>query len=141
MSYAADAATIRQRFESQWPGAGFSPVIAHTFGDVSYTPPNLTAWVRLSVLSGEQRQVEMGRKRRFRRTGLVVVDIFVPAGDGDGQAKELGDAVVDIFQGRTVNGVVLRGTSVERVGVEGGWLQYSASTLYQADSLIDNPNI
>lgn len=139
MGYATDAQVIRQRFEAQWPAAA-SPVVPHTFGDVRYTPPNDGPWVRLTVIPGPQVQASKGLRRRFRRVGLAVVDIFVPAGSGDGLAVALGDAVTDIFAGRTVSGVLFRGTSLERVGVDGAWLQYSASTPYQADSLVDNPN-
>jgi hypothetical protein len=135
--YANDSAVIRQRFAAQW--AGVSPTIAYTFGDVKFDPPAAAPWVRLTILPGEAVQVEMGMKRRVRRTGLVVVDIFVPAGSGDGLAKSLGDAVAGIFQLRTLSGVVFRATSMERVGPDGPWVQYSASTPYQADSLIDNP--
>jgi len=78
----------------------------------------------------------MGKLRRFRRVGVMVVQIFVPAGSGDGTARELADSVADIFQGRTVSGVIFRGTGLTRVGIDGAWVQYNASTPYQADDLI-----
>jgi hypothetical protein len=81
----------------------------------------------------------MGMKRRVRRRGLVVVDIFVPAGSGDGTAKEYADIVAGIFQLRSVNGVVFQATSCDRVGPDGPWVQYSASTPFYADTLVDNP--
>jgi hypothetical protein len=133
--FASDSATIRQRFETLWPGQ-FSPQVPHTWGDVKYDPPEDTPWVRLTILPGQQAQASMGKQRLFRRNGVVVVDIFVPAGSGDGRAKELGDAVTNIFMGRTVSGVIFRATSLERVQVDGAWTQYSASTPYQADSVI-----
>lgn len=135
MSFEAQANVIRQRFEALWPGA-VSPAVLHTYGDVRLDPPNRVPWVRLSVLSGETRQASMGAATRLKRTvGVVVVDIFVPAGDGDGLARRLGDLVADIFELRTVSGVVFRATTLERVGPDGPWLQWSASTPYQADSL------
>jgi hypothetical protein len=133
--FASDSATIRSRFDSLWPSQ-FSPRIPHTWGDTNYDAPEGSPWVRLTILPGQQQQAEMGQTRRFRRVGVVVVDIFVPAGSGDGQAKLMGDAVANIFLGRTVSGVIFRATSLERVQVDGAWLQYSASTPYQADSII-----
>jgi len=138
MGFASDSATIRTRFETEWAGA-VSPAVAYFHADMKFTPPVNLAWVRLTVIPGQQTQVEMGMKRRYRRRGLVVVDIFVPAGSGDGLAKVLGDVVADIFMGRSVSGVVFQGTSLDRVGPDGPWIQYSSSTPFFADSLIDNP--
>jgi len=139
MGYASDAQTIRERFEAQWTAS--SPVPAtYTFGDVDgFTPPENEPYVVLHVLSGDQRQVGMGKYRRFRRIGLVEVQIFVPAGSGDGVARELADSVTDIFEGRTVSGVIFRGTALNRVGVTGAWVQWNCSTPFQSDSLVLNP--
>lgn len=137
MGYSADAQTIRERFNAEWPVE--QPGIPFSFGDVEYNPPDDEPWVRVNTLSGAQTQVSMGKLRRFRRVGIVVVQIFVPAGSGDGTARELADSVSAIYQGRTVNGVIFRGTGLTRVGVDGAWVQYNASTPYQADDLIANP--
>lgn len=133
MSYAADSQTIRERFNTQWPIE--QPSVAFSFADVDYDPVKDTPWVRLNVLTGNARQVSMGLFRRFRRTGLVLVQIFVPAGRGDGLAKELADSVANIFEGRTVNGVIFRAADLERVGVDGSWAVWRCSVPYQADSL------
>jgi len=137
MGHSTDAQTIRQRFDTEWPLA--QPGVRYTFGDVEFSPPENEAWVQLHILSGEQRQVSMGKYRRFRRIGVVMVQIFVPAGSGDGEARELADSVTAIFEGRTVNGVIFRGTGLNRVGVTGSWVQWNAATPYQADSLVLNP--
>jgi len=138
MGHSADAQTIRQRFAAEWPNV--QPNVPVTYGD-SETPdhPDDQSWVRLTVLSGDQNQVSMGQLRRFRRPGVVVVQIFVPAGSGDGEARELADSVASVFQGRTINGVIFRGTGLNRVGVDGAWVQYNATTPYQADDLVPNP--
>lgn len=138
MGHSTDAATIRQRFETEWAAA--QPTVTAAFGDTDTTPPENDAWVQLHILpSPSQRQVGMGKKRRFRRVGVVMVQIFVPAGSGDGLARELADSVADIFQGRTVSGVIFRGTGLARVGIDGAFVQWNATTPYQADDLIDNP--
>lgn len=134
MGYAADSQTIRDRFNTQWPIE--QPSIPFSFADVDFTPPPDAVWVRLNVLPGNQTQVGMGIRRRFRRIGIVLVQIFVPAGSGDGLAKELADSVADIFMGRTVNGVIFRGTGLDRLGVDGTWAVWRAQTSYQADECI-----
>lgn len=134
MGFASDSQTIRERFNTEWPLE--QPTIPFSFADVDYNPPKNITWVRLNVLPGDQRQVGLGRVRRFRRIGTVLVQIFVPAGSGDGLAKELADSVANIFMGRTVNGVIFRGTSVDRLGVDGAWTLWRAETPYQADDCI-----
>jgi hypothetical protein len=136
--FAADTSAIRARFEALWP-AKFTPAVPHCFAD-ERTPASFTSakapWVRLTIIPGKQTQVEMGNQRRFRRIGLVVLDVFVPAGSGEGRAMELCDAFADIFMARTISGIVFRATSVDRVGTTDAWTQFSASTPYQSDSLI-----
>lgn len=134
MGWAADSQTIRERFNTQWPIE--QPTVPFSFADADYIPPHDDTWVRLNVLPGTQTQVSMGIRRRFRRVGVVLVQIFVPAGSGDGLAKELADSVANIFMGRTVNGVIFRGTSVDRQGVDGSWTLWRANTPYQADDCV-----
>lgn len=135
MGFATDSQTIRERFNTQWPIE--QPTVPFSFADVDFEPPADTPWVRLNALPGDQRQVTMGRIRRFRRVGIVLVQIFVPAGSGDGLAKELADSVATIYMGRTINGVIFRGTSVDRLGVDGSWAVWRANTPYQADDCLD----
>jgi hypothetical protein len=135
MGFAATESTIRSRFDAQWSSLRPTiPVFFDNAGD-DVQPPQNSAWVRLTVLPGSSQQVEMGRLRRWRRAGVVAVQIFVPAASGTGLAQELGDTVRDIFEGLTVSSVIFRATSLNRVGLDGAWLQYNANTNFQADEL------
>lgn len=135
MGFAATESTIRSRFNTQWSSLRPTiPVFFDNAGD-SVQPPQDSAWVRLTVLPGESQQVEMGRLRRWRRAGVITVQIFVPAASGTGLALELGDTVRDIFEGLTLSSVIFRATSLNRVGLDGAWLQYNANTNFQADEL------
>jgi len=135
MGFADTEATIRSRFNTQWSTLRPSiPLFFDNAGD-DVTPPQNSAWVRLAILPGASQQVEMGRLRRWRRAGVIAVQIFVPAASGTGLALELGDTVRDIFEGVTLSGVIFRATSLNRVGLDGAWLQYNATTNFQADEL------
>lgn len=135
MGFAATESTIRSRFNTQW--ASLRPTIPVFFDNAGddVQPPQNSAWVRLTVLPGASQQVEMGRLRRWRRAGVVVVQIYVPAASGTGLAQELGDTVIEIFEGLTLSSVIFRATSLNRVGLDGAWLQYNAVTNFQADEL------
>ena len=134
MPHASDAQTVRERFNSAWSAQ--QPSVTLTFSDVNYKPVEGNAWIRVTILPGEQTQVGLGDLRRFRRIGVVACQIFVPAGSGDGLAREIADSVAIILQGRTLNGVILRGTGLTRVGVEGAWSVWTADTPYQADDCV-----
>jgi hypothetical protein len=135
MGFAATESTIRSRFNTQWSSLRPTiPVFFDNAGD-DVQPPQNSAWVRLTVLPGSSQQVEMGRLRRWRRAGVVAVQIYVPAASGTGLAQELGDTVIEIFEGLTLSAVLFRATSLSRVGLDGAWLQYNAMTDYQADEL------
>ncbi len=135
MGFAATENEIRSRFATQWAIEQPSVQVFYDNAGDDVTPPQNTAWVRLTILPGQSQQVEMGRLRRWRRVGLIVVQIFVPAASGTGLAQELGDSVRDIFEGVTLSGVLFRATSLNRVGLDGAWLQYNATTPFQADEL------
>ena len=135
MGFAATESTIRSRFNTQWSSLRPTiPVFFDNAGD-DVQPPQNSAWVRLTVLPGASQQVEMGRLRRWRRAGIIAVQIYVPAASGTGLAQELGDTVRDIFEGLTLSSVIFRATSLNRVGLDGAWLQYNANTPFQADEL------
>lgn len=135
MGFAATESTIRSRFDTRWSSLRPTiPVFFDNAGD-DVQPPQNSAWVRLTVLPGASQQVEMGRLRRWRRIGVVAVQIFVPAASGTGLAQELGDTVIEIFEGLTLSSVIFRATSLIRVGLDGAWLQYNANTPFQADQL------
>jgi len=135
MGFAATESTIRSRFNTQW--ASLRPTIPVFFDNAGddVQPPQNSAWVRLTVLPGASQQVEMGRLRRWRRAGVVVVQIYVPAASGTGLAQELGDTVIEIFEGLTLSSVIFRATSLNRVGLDGAWLQYNANTPFQDDEI------
>ena len=136
MGFQAIEQTIRERFEAQWPT--LQPDVPYVFDNQGKGDPssqNNTAWVRLTVLMGNSSQAEMGNKQRWRRPGVVTVQIFIPTGDGTGLATELGDSVRDIFEGVTISGVIFRATSLVRAGIDGSWLQYNSNTTFQSDEL------
>lgn len=134
MTKAAIGSTIRSRMATEWPT--LQPSIPVLYDNTGQAAPKDSAYVNLTILFGDSFQVEMGNLRRLRNSGLLTVQIFVPTGVGDGLAQELGDSVGDVFQLRTVSGVIFRATSLLRVGVDGPWLQYNASTPFQQDDLI-----
>jgi hypothetical protein len=135
MGFDATEAAIVARFESQW--RALQPNIPYAYdnqGEADFITRG-AAWVRVTVLPGTSTQVAMGTVRRWRRLGIVTVQIFTPAGSGTGLATQLADTVRDIFEGFTISGIIFRATSLTRVEVDAAWMQHNADTPYQADEL------
>lgn len=135
MGYEATEQVIYERFQALWPT--LQPTVPYTFenqGELNSHSKD-KPWVRLTVLQGNSSQVEMGNKRRWRRPGVVEIQIFLPTGDGTGMATELADTVRDIYEGSTISGVLFRATSLGPGTVDGPWRQYNVTTPFQADEL------
>ena len=135
MGFAATESAIRLQFDAEWTVRQPSVQVFYDNAGDDVIPPQNQEWVRFTILSGASQQVAMGNTRRWRRAGSVVVQIFVPAASGTGLAAELGDSVRDALEGIQLSGVIFRATSLNRVGIDGAWLQYNASTPYQADEI------
>lgn len=129
MTMVASESLIRTRFDTMWTLTDYAK------DGVPFRPTPGQAYVALFILPGEGKQVEMGILRRIRRIGLIDLQIFVPTGTGTGQAGVLTDAFADIFELRTISGVIFRAMSVARVGAKDAWTQYNASIPYQEDDL------
>ncbi len=135
MGFDATEAAVVARFEARW--TALQPNIPFTYdnqGEADFITRG-APWVRVTILTGTSTQVAMGSTRRWRRLGIVTVQIFTPAGSGTGLATRLADTVRDIFEGRTISGIIFRATSLTRVEVDASWMQHNADTPFQADEL------
>ncbi len=89
-------------------------------------PPKDEPWFRLTVrhLEGDQSTLGGVGARRFSKTGLVTVQVFVPAGArGQTLADKLGKMTVDAFEGKEAGGVWFRRVKLNEIGPEGPWFQ------------------
>ncbi len=103
------------------------------YDNLAETPPDSAPWVRLTVTHGDGAQVAMGATRRWRHAGLAVVQVFVPAGEGDGTALAIADDAASVFRGVSVAGVSFRAPGLARLGPEGAWYQVQVSVPWRAD--------
>jgi hypothetical protein len=137
MTLPDEAAPMRRRFAAEW--ANRTPV---AWPNANFTPPQGQPWVRFGVFPAHAAQVSMGGagNRRFRRSGLLIIEVFTPAGRGDGEANVLAEQVAAIFRGVTAEGVRYagpKGESPRRLPgrVDGAWYQVPVHVPYQSDEL------
>ncbi len=136
MTFAADAKAIRVRFDARW--SALQPNVPIKFQNVGgSTTPDATAWVRLTVLTGDSRQESMGARSggTYNNPGIAVVQIFTPVGEGDGEARSLADTVGRIFRGfsETSTGNILFGAPMlTNVGPDGRFFQMNVDVPFDS---------
>lgn len=104
------------------------------------TDSSMQRWVRVTVRYIPSVQASIGGvKNRFRRFGLVTVQIFVARDIGDAHALEIIDLLsdeADGFEGKTIDGVTYHELSPgEVVPNSGSWYQLNTSCMFYSDVL------
>lgn len=144
-TFTAAANTIRSQFSTQFHAAESGVPIAFDNVEGLYTSSgsivqdsvdgsgNPIPWVRLNVRNADAQLVSLG-PRTYRQPGVVITQVFIPAGVGDNRANEIAEAVVGALRGQTVSGVRFRATSPpQAVGQTGGWWQTNVITPFDFD--------
>lgn len=134
MAFATTANTIRNRFAVQF--VAVRPTVPIHYDNVPGDPPSASSWVRLTIIEGDSFQISAGTTRRFRDTGIAIVQVFTALGSGDGEAREIADDVQAIFKGITVSGVIFRKPSASRIGPDGTFYQVNVTVPFQADEIV-----
>lgn len=95
-------------------------------------------WVSIHMLHDGSDQHTMGEEgaRVFTRTGSVVVQVFVPAGQrGLTDATALAMVASSAFEGRTVDGVRFYRVGTKTVGRDGSWFQVNVTADFEFDEV------
>ena len=104
------------------------------YPNAEFTIPNSGPWIRVSIVPGETRAIEMGGTKTFRQVGVVVLQLFDNVGKGDGALLELADTLTPVLRSVIDSGVTLRTPSLSRIGpTDGGWYQMNLTCPYHAD--------
>ena len=135
MNFAATAATIRQRFDTEFTLVRATVPVA--YANRQFTPPDNAEWVRLNIVEGESVLAGLGGTgaNLYRNSGLVVAQIFVPVAVGDGLAYEIADDIAAIFRGKLVAGVHFRAPATAPAGPNGAWYQRNVNIPFRADQI------
>ncbi len=98
------------------------------------------SWVRIAIAPALSRQAALGAVKRWRRSGTIGVQVFVPTGGGTARASELADDVRTVLEGKFIAGVgdepvvTLGGSSGGPVS-DGVWFQITVTVPYSFDEL------
>ena len=110
------------------------------YDDVLEDVPNGdTAWARAILrhtTGGQSSLMDNGGKHRYTRSGLLIVQIFTPMGDGLKKADTLSTAFRDAVEGvTTVNGVWFNNVRINEVGRDGEWYQTNVLADFRYDEV------
>ena len=125
-------------FTAAWAPTG----VTLLYDDLPHDLPEDASWARITVQHNTFTQVTLGGKvalggggSRFRRNGLVTVQIFTPSGDGLTTADPLVDLAVDAFEGEDTGSdrIEFRNARANEVGNDGAWHQTNVTAEFEYD--------
>jgi hypothetical protein len=106
------------------------------YENVSFDPPSKSPWVRftLTPLQGETAgSSPNGTSTLVRDSGLVSIQLFIPAGDGSKAAMGYVDDLIAIFEHSRFNGIMVYSASVTVIGADSqGWHQTNITIPYRS---------
>ena len=110
---------------------------ATALGNAVFEPVSGTPWVRLTVLDGAGRQVTIGSpgKSCDRHDGVIALQIFTPADEGESRARWLADAAAIVFRKQAFDGITCLVPRVTAIGNEGAWFQMNVDFAFWREEL------
>jgi hypothetical protein len=121
---------------------GVDPNIVVEWPNKTINKPDDAIWLRFSISTASANQIEIGSIRNTGRTvGAVIIQIFAPIDSGDGDAIDLGDALVKLYQRQVFNfdddsGTVrCRDGTVKSVGRTDSYYQWNVVVPFHRDDL------
>jgi len=114
-------------FKTAWDTTGLTALYENTAGE---RPSGQVSWARVSVRHGDANQDAVSggvSNRRYERSGILTVQIFIPNGEGGLSAGyALGKVLTDAFEGiATPRQVWFRNVRVNEVGPDDEWFQFN----------------
>ena len=103
MSYSDERQSIETYFKQKW---GNTTTIL--FENTKQKPPKTVPFVRFTIIEGVGNQISIGPTQLHRNEGQVQVQVIVPKGKGNGEARELADMVVSAFRVKQLNTIQFR---------------------------------
>lgn len=112
---------------SAWTTTGYKAYPANYSGAIDTT----TSFIRISILPGKGTVDAHGLKKKF--SGMLILSIFVKAGNGDAELFTIADTLDSLFQGKTLtNGTQFGASTVMQLG-----LDPADKSLYRGDYSIN----
>ncbi len=132
MNFEQAEAAVRAYFNTNWNG--LTPI---AWPDLPFTPP-IATWVRFSMKHNDGFQASMGNPsgNRFRRVGMVFIQVFQPKGQASTDARKKADTAADIFIDNNLSGIIFKNVNALDIGADGnGFYQWNVLAEFQYDRI------
>ena len=98
-----------------------------------FDPKGKIIWARLSIKHGLASAIEIGNGPIVHRTGIALIQIFVPLATNTLFITQTADKLRELFENQTDGSLDYFSVSPDEVGDEGnGWYQLNLSIPYRA---------
>jgi hypothetical protein len=98
----------------------------------TYDPTGKSIWARLTNIPGMAAANEIGAGPVVQRTGIAVIQIFVPAGSGSLLITQTADKLRELFEFKTDGRLDYFAVSAVDAGETDGWAQMNIQIPYRA---------
>lgn len=111
------------------------------YPNVSFTPPagSSDPWARVSLAHVTGNQATLSNptgQKRWRRNGILTVQVFTPLGEGLSEGYSLAKVVADAYEGTaTPSQVWFRNVRINEVGPDGEWFQTNVLVDFTYDEI------
>lgn len=106
---------------------------------VAEKPIPRTPWARTTILHTDGGQSTLANHQglqRFRRDGIVTVQIFTPVGEGTQRSYDLAKVISDALEGTTTTkGVWFRNVRLKEIGSDTPWFQVNINSDFYYEEL------
>lgn len=117
---------------TQWAGIPASSV-DYPNPPQPFNPAGKTIWARLADIPGLSSTPEVGLSPCVRRTGIIIVQLFVPSYKGTLAITRAADTLVQHFEFFSEGGFDCFAASAATIGDDGnGWYQVNIQVPYRA---------
>lgn len=145
-TYKAARNTIQSLFWTAWQAnapaltGGSVPEVRWQGKEEPSLPPSDASWARVTVRHTGGQQATLGGPslRRWRREGLITIQVFTPISDGEGLnlGLDLAKIAADAYEGQDGDGGIwFRNVRVSEIGPDGPWFQHNMLAAFEYDEL------
>ncbi len=108
------------------------------FESIPFDQPNDAGWVALTILGGEGNQIALGNSDLQRYSGVIQLDIYLPADTGTQVARTHADTLEVIFRHKQFSSgnsgtITTRTPWYATRGVESEWYHAVVTVSYMRD--------
>lgn len=124
---------MQESFLTYWNASGLDPLPPIVWDNKPFTREG-DEYVSFNIAHATGTIAALGNEK-YRRLGRVVLNIWVPEGDGQQRTDELAEAALGWFETVELAGVRLRETGYNETGSFGGYWQSAIASQFEYDAI------